>query len=153
MDRVKAVKNKFEGASVNDIFAAVLAMTINACLKAKNDPLFGKEKVTATFPIDMRRRNGAVSKFEAGSPVNLSSLGEVKLVLNYKDPLDCVRKTMHKLNRVKRNPGPAVMLWLIKVAFPLLPPRLNRWLCVRMTTLATVYLSNVPGPPERVQVS
>jgi NRPS condensation-like uncharacterized protein len=152
MERVKAVKNQIEGASVNDIFAAVLAMTINACLKDKRDPLSGKDKVTASFPIDMRRRNGSGTKFKNGSPHNMSSLGEVKLVLNYKDPLDCVHKTIKKLNRVKRNPGPAVMLWMIKVGFPILPPRLTRMLAMRMTTLSSVYLSNVPGPAERIHV-
>jgi hypothetical protein len=36
MERIMNVKRHFDGATVNDIFAAVLGMTIHSCLKVGN---------------------------------------------------------------------------------------------------------------------
>ena len=73
--------------------------------------MFNSDKVAVGFPVDVRPRE-QTSKFENGSPVNNTGLGTAVLVLDYKDPIDCVKKTMDRY--VITNKSHAPLTWPVK---------------------------------------
>jgi len=97
---IKDLKEKFEGATVNDILVTLLTLTIRAYL-LENEPeaLSGKRKLRASFPIN-RRKNGQ-SGFRDGSPHNSIGLGVFKFPLKFKSRVDSLWKVKRTLDKIK----------------------------------------------------
>jgi hypothetical protein len=102
--QVKEVKNKFPGATVNDILTAVLVMMVRRYLESVNDPILARSDslLRGNFPINMRRNANNPSVIpEAGN--NFAS-GAFTFDFSYKDRVDLVWRVKRQIDLIKISP-------------------------------------------------
>ena len=101
LDKVKEVKNKFRGATVNDILSAVLNMAVKRYYE-KECPGFlsSHPKVRALFPINMRKK-GVDARVSLG---NCFSTGVFQFLFNYESRVDLVWKVKRQVDLIKISP-------------------------------------------------
>jgi len=154
LERVKEVKNKFKGATINDILVALLTMVITRYLE--EDPETNAEVLSkngtlrASYPVNMRLDPS--ENFKDGSPYNRAGMGFVRFPLEAKNRIEVVHTVKRTLDANKVNPGPfvnaAVFMGLSMLASK---EKIGQYF-VNMLTQATAMLSNVPGPQSSVTI-
>ena len=154
LDRVKEVKQKFEGATINDILMALLTLTMSACFR-ENEKKTGKAtpkgiKIRAGFAIDNRGKGKG--PFRDGSPYNAAVQGMYRFEMAYDSRVDLVWKIKKQVDQIKLSPGPMVLGKMIRVLGSTLPKRVSTNLFTGAVGKVTALLSNVPGPQGPVSV-
>lgn len=154
LERVKEVKAKFEGATINDILMALLTLTMSACFK-ENEKETGEQtpqnvKIRAGFAIDTRGQSRG--PFRDGSPYNAAVQGTYRFEMDYTSRVDLVWKIKAQVDRIKLSPGPMVMSSMIRILGTTLPKRVSTNLFTGALGNITALLSNVPGPQGPVSV-
>ena len=110
LEKVKEIKNKFKGTTVNDVLSAVLNMAIRRYYEAECASfLHSRPLVRALFPINMRTK-GADAR---GSLGNCFSTGMFQFVFDYKSRTDLVWQVKRQVDLIKISP---------QVSQRLLPP-------------------------------
>jgi hypothetical protein len=151
--KIKEVKNKYPGATVNDVLVAVLCMTLHAYFSETEQgrALLASDEtmIRATFPINARAAGSDV--FVEGSPNNETMLGVLTFPLNYDDPLNLVWEVKTLLDGIKVSPTSKIMQFLsgIKAVFSttdLVDQVLDLY------SSQSVMLSNVAGPQNAVKM-
>lgn len=151
LNEIKALKNKFKDATVNDIFLALLTMTTRTFLEEKKDPILKrKNKIRGTMPVSRRKRNEALLK--GGEPDNNWEPLTIRLPLKYKSPCDCVWKVKNIIDREKVSPTLIVQRSIASSFSSNFPRAVVIEQIVKATTRATLMLSNVPGPQKLVHI-
>ena len=103
LDKIKEIKNKIPGATVNDILLAVLTITLKEYFKEQGDPAAMKNSpIRGNFPVSTRGRNQPILK--DGDPNNQWSAVAFRFPFNYTDPVDCIFKVKTKLDKLKVSP-------------------------------------------------
>ncbi len=97
---MKEVKNKFRGATVNDILTAVLNMMLRRYLIEVDDPVLRNPSalVRGNFPINMRKPD---SEIQLG---NNFSAGSFTYDLEYESRIDLVWRVKRQLDAIKASP-------------------------------------------------
>jgi len=152
LTRVKEVKNKLPGATVNDVLMTLFALTLQDYFK-KYEPSTLKQKVRATFPINLRHvTDGEIVTDEHYG--NRFSLGQVRFPLHLEDPVAMFANIKSQLDITKVSPEPSVKKCLtdfvsLKSGMPF---GSLADLVLDGTAKVTAMLSNVPGPLTKVRL-
>ena len=97
---MKEIKNKFRGATVNDVLTALLNMTVKRYFEEKNDAVLhmGRGAVRGNFPINMR---------DPGAPIDLGnrfSAGAFQFDFDYKSRIDLIWRVKRQVDAIKVSP-------------------------------------------------
>lgn len=152
LDKVKEIKNKFEGATVNDILITLLTITLKEYFKEEGDPIAMKNSpIRGNFPVNTRGPNQPILK--DGDPNNEWSAVSFRFPFNYADPVDCVFKVKSKLDKLKVSPQTIVAQKNADLLIKTLPRKFLLDKVVQLNAKTTAMLSNVPGPQEKVHLA
>jgi len=150
--RVKEVKNKLPGATVNDVLMTLFALTLQDYFE-RYEPSTLQQKVRATFPINLRHVTDSkiVTEEHYG---NRFSLGQVRFPLQLEDPVAMFADIKSQLDVTKASPEPLVKKCLtdfvsLKSGMPF---GTLADLLLDGTARVTAMLSNVPGPLTSVRL-
>jgi len=148
LSRMKAVKNRLPGATLNDVIMTVLTMALQEFYREQGDisVLNGKKKVNMQFPVSLReKKDGPFTK--EGDTRNFWSYGFLEARMkSEEDLLKLFWSVKGDLDRVKRNPAPFVVYKSLLGLAQFMPRSLLVYLGVRTADLTTAQLSNVQGP-------
>jgi hypothetical protein len=152
LEEMKKLKNKFPGASLNDIMMAVMTATIRAYLLEKQDKAAdGSKKVRGAFPINLRSPKEPVLR--DGDPMNKWAYGIFNFDFKYKTRIELVWKVKNQIDKIKVSPSPLIQYKLAGVLTKTLPRRVLLDQLLNMANLSTAQLSNVPGPSQIVNIA
>jgi len=152
LTEMKEVKNRFPGATLNDIMMAVMTASMKAYLEEVGDSAAkGKKKVRGAFPINLRSPHEPVLR--DGDPMNKWSYGIFKFDFNYKSRIELVWKVKRQIDKIKVSPSPLIQYKLLKGLTATLPRRVLLDQLLNMANLATAQLSNVPGPQHPISIA
>jgi diacylglycerol O-acyltransferase len=152
LDEMKAVKNRFPGATLNDIMMAVMTASIKAYLEEVQDPsVTNGNRVRGAFPINLRSPNEPVLR--NGDPMNKWAYGTFNFDFDYKSRIDLVWKVKRQIDKIKVSPSPAIQYKLAGVLTNILPRKVLLDQLLNMANLATAQLSNVPGPQAPITIA
>lgn len=152
LDRVKALKNMYDGATLNDILVTLLSLTLRAYYQEAQDKVGLKNRVRAQFPINLRsKKQGGFRKDKHGeeNPYNRFAYGFLTFHTNYKgDQSGLLWKIKGDLDLIKHSPSPFVQLGVGKVISQILPLKVLNDAVLNLAAKATAQISNVPGPQQ-----
>lgn len=137
LERVKAVGRR-HGATVNDVLLATLAQALGAHLRERGA---APARIRTFVPVNLRPLDRPVPR-ELGNQFGLVLLD---LPLAHTDPLDGLRETKARMDRLKRSPQAAVTYGLLQ-ALGETPDAVERALVGVFGAKASLITTNVPGP-------
>lgn len=152
LDKVKQVKNKFEGATVNDVLIAVLNLAMLGYLKEQGlEPTELKRKqIRASFPINTRKQGEPLLKDD--SPSNHFSMCFFNFVTEASSRIEMVHKVKQIIDKIKLSPMPFVQSWLGLFSSAMLPRSVVAKMFFDYNNQFTSQISNVPGPQSEVSL-
>lgn len=143
LDRVKAIA-RAHSATVNDVLVAALTGALRGALAEHGEEV---EQVRAMVPVNLRREK--VDTRALGNQFGLIILG---LPVGVAEPVERVRETSRRMARLKASPEALVAKELLRAMG--WAPSLVEDLGVRFfATKASLVLTNVPGPRERLHLA
>lgn len=150
LDEMKRIKNKFAGATVNDIMLATLTMTIQSYFKE-----VGQDSVNirGNFPLNLRDPKENVLQNSMG---NRFVGGNFTFPIMEEDPVKIVLSIKSQIDTVKCSPAPAITNSVLGMLIPALVKGGDKKRKELLDMLLDVYgkvtvmLSNVPGPSAQV---
>lgn len=161
LEKVKEVKNRMEGTTVNDVLMGVMTLTLKRLFEeekalAKNTASTSftryqgeNASITAQFPISTRKHDeGALDVF--GEPHNKVSYGFFKFDLDVWCREQAVWSCKEQIDLIKLSPAPLMIELNLKLGGWLLPNRLLLDIASHVSNLGTAQLSNVPAPSSEV---
>lgn len=147
--RVKEIKSKIDGITLNDVFMVHLTMVLRRYYDETGE---NPRKISASFPINLRK--SPKQNFDKyGSPHNIWAYGMMNFNLRYKDEVDLFRRLKKTLDKVKLSPSPIVQQKIGAMISPILPLKVKNKLVLNLANKCTAQLSNVPGPSAQVSIS
>ena len=151
LEKIKTVKSKFPGATVNDVLVAVLSMTIIQYLKNIDDPVLKKRsnRIRGNFPVNLRDPKKPILR--DGDTSNDWGVASFRFPLKYKSRVDCFYKVKKQLDGLKSSPAPIVQKYNIKSLYGKFSPIPGWFVRDRLLALnskVTTMISNVPGPAK-----
>ncbi len=144
LDKIKDVKNRL-GATVNDVLMACVAGSVR-----RYDQHHGNGRlhaVRATVPVNVRAPEEPYKMGNKFAAVLLELPGDVS------DPLERVRETKRRMDRLKRSVEPLVMYGAASFMLRVLPRGASRWLIDFFANKCSCVLTNVPGPQEALHMA
>jgi len=157
LEQVKQVKEKLEGATVNDVLIWNLGLTLREFFdKVANDKdiVEGRKKVRAQFPVSLRGREEPA--FRDGDPHNVVSYGVVTFQMKMKTGegiVDLFWRIKRQNNVTKLSPAPVVALSTVKALASIISVKRVTEIAGEASSLATLQLSSVMGPPSKVKIA
>jgi len=157
LKRVKQVAKQFanEHISVNDVLLATLTKAVATYFKdhCETDPAKLERKVRTQFLVNTRNRNEPVRN-EHGDPYNAFSYGIMPLPLDaHKDFKTMMLRIKAEIDMIKHSPafklGRAQLPYQVKTT----PLPLILDLMDNLNNIATITISNVPGPQQQVSLA
>jgi hypothetical protein len=146
LDRFKDLKNKFPGATINDVMLATLTIMLKQYFKAEGEK---STNVSSNFMINMRPPKQDVLK---KSMRNEFSTGVFKFPLHETDPIKVVWAVKNQVDMTKNSPAPLILYRLLAGAVHFLNGIGCRSALINAALdsygKVTVMLSNVPGPQQ-----
>ena len=150
LERVQAIKNKFEGASVNDVLLTMVTLTVKSVLEEGNDPIAKTNKLSGNFPINMRKRGE--SGFRDGNPWNKVSYGKFTMPFKAKSRIEAVWKCKRQADLQKLSPAPYSMIAGLGLLLKTLPVNVALPRALSLSAQSTSQISNVVGPQHEVSI-
>eukprot|EP00929_Paragymnodinium_shiwhaense_P064223 TRINITY_DN32153_c0_g1_i1.p1 TRINITY_DN32153_c0_g1~~TRINITY_DN32153_c0_g1_i1.p1 ORF type:complete len:549 (-),score=87.98 TRINITY_DN32153_c0_g1_i1:179-1825(-) len=148
--KVKEIKARFAGATVNDVMMALLTLSVKRYLDKHGHGSSQKVRLSAVFPIN-RREGGVHARLTEASFGNKILIGRWPFDFAFKDRIECVWRAKRTAAWLKHNPRPYVESWLQSMLMPRLSiPSLRRLTEKTMPSMPTAMLTNVPGPQQPV---
>jgi diacylglycerol O-acyltransferase / wax synthase len=143
LSRIKRVRQKVPGATLNDIFVAVAGGAVRKYLDGKGE--LPDESLSALMPISLRSDASAGGNDVAGVPVRVRS--------DVADPIERLR-AVHGETLASKARGEKMGLDLLKNLLDVLPPVAANGL-LQKAVIRTVNLtvSNVRGPDEAIYLA
>ncbi|GBG28657.1 Hypothetical Protein FCC1311_017091 [Hondaea fermentalgiana] len=153
LDRIKAVKNKLEGATINDVLMLLLNETLHRYFKeAGDEAVLNGSRVTAQFPISTRPRNAEA--FRNDDPCNSIAYGYLKFRFEDNGPMiDRFWRIKRDIDKIKLSPAPFVGIRTLRNLSPMLSRSMLNKLALGVGDLATGQLSNVAAPQTPVHIA
>lgn len=148
LEEMKEIKNKFPGATVNDIMLATLTLMLQSYfVEVGQEPTI----IRGTFPVNMRAPTEDVVKNSVGNRV---APGNFVFPMFEADPVKMIWKIKEQIDMVKCSPGPLLHSKLFDFIIPKLVRGGKKKLLHKIVAdsygKVTVMLSNVPGPSDEV---
>jgi len=153
LDRVKAIKNKLEFATLNDILVAVLTLAIKSYFEeAGEENVVRKQKVSAQFPINIRSKSAPVLK--KGDPGNHFSYGFLKFPLKHEGSASSmVFKVKRTLDEMKNSPSPYIQPYMGGMVKNMMTLRQGNAQAINLACKSSMQLSNVAGPQTQASIA
>ncbi len=149
LDRLKELKNLYQGATINDVLITLLTLTLRAYAEEVGDKAMLKNKVTAQFPINTRSKKDG--PFRNGDPHNKFSYGFMPFHIAHKgSPTNLLWKTKRTLDKIKNSPSPLVQEKISNIIAKIMPLKTLNAQLTNVASKATAQISNVPGPQSTV---
>eukprot|EP00277_Geminigera_cryophila_P030198 CAMPEP_0173062652 /NCGR_PEP_ID=MMETSP1102-20130122/3932_1 /TAXON_ID=49646 /ORGANISM="Geminigera sp., Strain Caron Lab Isolate" /LENGTH=521 /DNA_ID=CAMNT_0013929337 /DNA_START=69 /DNA_END=1637 /DNA_ORIENTATION=- len=145
---MKQLKNKFksQGISINDVFAALMTMTLRAYYQEIGDPI-SSGTIRLAFAINSR----SVSKAESHGNQVITS--QFTCDFDYKDPVELLYKIKHQTDKLKSAMyGDVIRLKITKFFLPFVPKTSALDMILDYNGVSTGIFSNVPGPQRPVKL-
>lgn len=151
LDRVKELKVKLKGATLNDVMITLLTLTFKAYYEEAGDAavLEKKARVRVQFPISYRGRKEEA--FRNDDAHNKFGYGFMDLFVRHEvreekqDRIALTWRIKRKLDAIKFSPSPMVQIKIAGSMLPYMPLRAFNKLVMRAANKATAQLSNVAG--------
>lgn len=149
LSEVKKMKNKFLGATVNDVIMALLAMAIKQFLESKGDTEAldlvreGRGSIPARFAVDMRSGGDSGDGADLGN--NIVN-GCFPFPVDYDDPIDCIWRIKTLVDEMKVSPAFALQKWMLGAILPIAPDTMLAKDWLYNMNRETCAISNVMGP-------
>jgi len=150
MARMREIKEKLPGATINDVLMTVVSLTLQEYFK-KYEPATLHQKVRANFPINLRSATGSEITTEENFG-NRFSQGQVSFPLHLEDPLAIYADVKSQLDLIKASPEPLVRDKMVSFVIMKsgLPLQTLANVLLDAYGKVTAMLSNVPGPLTKV---
>merc|ERR1712187_390386 len=146
---VKEVKNRFPGATVNDVLLTVVSLTLRRYYEEHGDNVLkAKKRISANFPVNMRAPTEDV--LSVASFGNRVSQAQFPFPIDINDPVEAMRAVMMQTERIKASPEPLIRSKLLNIAAKHLGGGALMDAALDAFGKVTAMLSNVPGPQEEV---
>lgn len=149
LERVKDIKNKMEGVTINDVLMGVMTLTLRRLF---NEERTRSKNVTAQFPISMRRAGEGGLDPVFGEPHNNVSYAFFGFDLDLKDREESVWRCKQQIDLIKISPSPLMININTRIGSMLLPTGLMLDIANKVSNLGTAQLSNVPAPQKQVSM-
>lgn len=153
LDRMKEVKNKLQGATLNDVLVLVLTLTLRQYFRESGDQrVLNGSKVSAQFPVSTRMPGEQAFRNE--DPRNQFSYGFLRFHLTFKgSDLQLFWKIKRDLDKLKLSPAPFVTTRVAKMLIPVLPLKTCNQTVLQAANKATGQLSNVAAPSRPCKIA
>ena len=136
---------KATGTTVNDVIMSCIAGALGSHLRASGQDTQGL-RIRAMVPVNLRPPDDAEMKG------NRFSLVYLELPVGVIDPHERLMRVKHEMDRIKRSMEPAVG-WLLVQGLGFLPPDVEHLTSTFYADKASLVLTNVIGPRERVFIA
>lgn len=150
LNRVKQIKNKMAGCTINDVLMGLMTMTLKSFFLEEKPSFDLTTKVTASFPISMRAVGEGGLGLD-GEPHNRISFAYFDFHFTG-SRIDIVWQTKHQIDCIKISPSPLVVMWSLHLANMILPEKQMLDFTNDSANRGTAQLSNVPAPQRQVKV-
>jgi len=154
LSKVKELKNRYPGATVNDVLLATMTATVQAYYEEQADPVVNnqKAKVRGCFLVNQRKEGVNVMSDEHFG--NRFSTGAFNFPLNFKSYGDLVPLVQQQVERIKASPEPMVRAALAKFLWNIAPDgdALVDGL-LQDSGRVTALISNNAGPQEHIYIN
>ncbi|MBF7731214.1 wax ester/triacylglycerol synthase family O-acyltransferase [Pseudomonas sp. N040] len=143
LSRIKRIRNKVPGSTLNDIFISVAAGAVRKYLERKGE--LPEESLTSLMPISLRTDASSGGNDVGGIPVSVCS--------NIADPIERL-KAVHHATKESKTRAEKVGLDVLKNLFEVLPSMLVNVLLNNLI-LPTINMttSNVRGPDKPIYLA
>lgn len=149
LSRVNEVKDKFPGATVNDVLLTVVSLTLRRYYEEQGDTILKtKKRISANFPVNMRSPTEDV--LSAASFGNRISQAQFPFPIEIEDPVEALQTVMMQTARIKASPEPLIRGKLLNIAAKCLASSALMDTALDAFGKVTAMLSNVAGPKEEV---
>lgn len=149
---IKDIKNKFLGATVNDVLLALMTIAVRNFLEEVEDPILKNGGLLrGNIPVSLRAVDEALLK--GNDPCNRWAPFAFRFPLDYKSPVDCVWRVKDIVDSNKVSPELPVLDSLARSMLNNLPRSVVLPNFIKQTTKASMMLSNVPGPQKVVHLA
>uniref|UniRef100_A0A7S3PJ94 Uncharacterized protein n=1 Tax=Aplanochytrium stocchinoi TaxID=215587 RepID=A0A7S3PJ94_9STRA len=106
LDKVKEIKVKFEGATINDILLAIMTMSVRSYLEEIEDPIvkkktmFGRKAspIRGNFPVSLRDTKKPILRNK--NPTNYWTPLSFRFPFDWETGADCVWKVKTQIDEV-----------------------------------------------------
>jgi diacylglycerol O-acyltransferase / wax synthase len=133
------------GATLNDVIVSVIAGSLGDYLRRAGEDTRGL-RIRAMVPVNLRPAG------DSAMSGNRFSLIYLELPLGVTDPYERLMRVKIEMDRIKASMEPS-MGWLLVVGLGLLPPRLEHMTAAFYARKATLVLTNVLGPQQRLYLA
>lgn len=150
LDEMKRIKNKFPGASINDVMLATLTLTMQSYFNDVGQEII---PIRGNFPINIRKPGEDVFTNTLG---NNFVPGVFPFPMKETDPVKLIWAIKSQSDTLKASPAPFLSAKVFDTVIPLLT-KANKRKELRDVVLdaygkVTVVFSNVPGPSAEVSM-
>jgi diacylglycerol O-acyltransferase len=152
LDKVKKIAKMLgNNATVNDVLLGIFSKMIKMFFLevGATNAATGKVKVRAQFPINVRSsKEGRENK--DGDPNNRFSFGFITLPLKYDTAKDMIGDIKRQVDLIKVSPSGHLQLKQIPGYVAMLPRKILIDTLLGAANIATINISNVPGPQAQL---
>ena len=146
LDEIRAIKGRFDGATVNDVIVSVCGGALRRYLESKNE--LPKESLVAMAPVSARPEQ---MRSAAGNMVSTMSLPVCSDIANPLDRLRAVHGESVKAKKLTRTVGASLAAelahFLPSTTTGLMATAYGRYgLAKRLPPIFNTVITNVPGP-------
>lgn len=142
--RVKRVA-KASGTTVNDVVVSVIAGALGSYLRNKGEDTSGL-RIRAMVPVNIRAAD------DSAMSGNRFSVVYLELPIGVIDARERLMRVKIEMDRIKGSKEPAVG-WLLVQSLGLLPTRIEHIASAFYARKASLVLTNVMGPPQRIYLA
>lgn len=152
LQRMKEVKNMYEGATLNDVLLANVCLTLREYyLKYEPTVIEKKQKFRANFPISIRSKSEEANMTSVDNFGNRFSSGICSFPIHIEDPVEMVVSIKKQIDKIKLSPEPIIRDKLVGVLAGSSMKKADIMnLVLDMYGKVSAMLSNVPGPQKTV---
>ena len=144
LDEIKAIRQAL-GGTVNDVLLAVVAGALRRYMQERGDPV-DRLSIRATVPVSMRTLE------QAAALGNRVGAVFVSLPIGIADPICRLGEIVRRMNE-RKGSWEAPVFYFALNTLSYTPPRLANLLINTFGTRATLVMTNVKGPQERLYLA
>jgi len=145
LDKIKEMKDKCEGATVNDILMALMTLTMKKYAQEQKDPVVNKT-IRGSFLVSTRGNKSITEVFG-----NHFAMAKFPFDFRCKSGIDCISRVQQASDFAKNSPEPFVALKVLKKVLPFVPKTQAQDLIFDSFAACTCTVSNVPGPMTAIR--
>ena len=144
LELIKQIKNA-TGSTVNDVLVSCLASAFRRYFERYSTAT--PKDILAYVPVDIRPSSGKITLD------NQFALVFLDLPLDEENPVETLRKTKRRMDRIKASPEPVINALAVTYCMNRLPSWLSELAFDWTAAKSSLVLSNVPGPQKKLKIA